>query len=201
MGKIVLKSALFTLAGIVLCLGILFGMLAWLSPISLAKFFDGMGMYSASVTFYESNFNKTKELGDLSTLIVKIDVEKDSERAEKYLEILVESEHFENYCIVNDGVSQSNISSKDFYLGEYVYALILNGKFETALSLSFEYVGENGYTQNNPARIMVIHAKDLLTEQQVYTLKQKIYECRISLSDPNHVSLANLDADALSQII
>ena len=68
MKKVVLKTIAITLASIVLALGLFFGSFALFSPITLAKFFDGLGVYSLSINFYESNFNKTKKVSDLAII-------------------------------------------------------------------------------------------------------------------------------------
>lgn len=201
MTKVVFKTIAITLASIVLAAGLFFGSFALFSPITLANFFDGMGCYSLSITFYESNFNKTQKVGDLATLVVKIDQDKDSELAEKYLKILVEYEKFDEFCEAEDKYSQSQISAKEYYLGEYVNALLKNGKNTEAVDVSFDYIRENGYTENNPCRIIVINASDFLNEDEIYSLKQKIYECRLGLTDENDLARANSDADWLSQII
>ena len=201
MTKLVLKTIAITLALIVLAIGLFFGSFALFSPITLARFFDGVGCYSLSITFYESNFNKTQKVSDLATLIVKIDQEKDSELAEKYLKILVEYENFDEFCSSEDKYSQSQISAKDFYLGEYVYALLKNGKNTGAVDVAFDYIEENGYTENNPCRIIVVNASSFLNEDEIYSLKQKIYQCRLGLTNENDLARANLDADWLSQLI
>ena len=201
MTKVVLKTIAITLASVVLAIGLFFGSFALFSPITLANFFDGMGCYSLSITFYESNFNKTQKVSDLATLVVKIDQEKDSERAEKYLKILVEFDKFEEFCASEDKYSQSQMAAKDYYLGEYVYALLKNGKFLDAFNLSFDYIDDNGYTENNPCRVMVVNAEKLLTDDQIYTLKKEIYDCRLSLTDQNDLARANSDAEWLSLLI
>jgi len=199
--KVVLKTIAITLASIVLALGLFFGSFALFSPITLAKFFDGLGVYSLSINFYESNFNKTKKVSDLATLVVKLDSEKDSERAEKYLKLFTECEGFDAYCDLEDEYTESNISSKEFYLGDYVYVLCVNGKVDEAISVAFDYVEENGYTKNNPCRIIVLNAETFLSQEQMDGLKNKINDCRTNLTDSNQVSYANLDVEWLEQLI
>ena len=197
--KIVLKTIAITLAGILLCAGILYGALALFSPITLATFFDDMGMYSASIRYYEKNFEKTNTFGDLDKLVIEIDLDKDSDIAEKYLKLLVESEQFDKFCELKDQLSPSQISAKEYYLGEYVYALCKNDKFEDAVEIASNYVTESGYTKDNPIRIMVFNAQELLGEQQIYALKQKIYEIRARL-DGEEQTIASLDISILAEL-
>lgn len=199
MKKLILKTTAITLASVIVALGLFFGSFAIFSPITLAKFFDGVGMYSLSINFYESNFDKSNKLSDLVLLINEIDKEKDSELAEQYLKLLVEYEGFDRFCELEDEYNPSQISARDFYLGEYVYALVKNAKFDLALDIAFGYVAENGYTENNPCRIIVFNAERLLDDDQIYKLKQKIYDCRTGLADSNDTR-ANMDAELLSQI-
>ena len=98
MKKLVIKTAVITLASILVALAITFGAFAMFAPRSLAVFFDGVGNYSASVFFYEKQYLKTENFSDLVELVNELDDANDSERAQKYLGILIAHEDFENFC-------------------------------------------------------------------------------------------------------
>ena len=99
MRKLVIKTAVITLASLLVALAITFGAFALFAPRSLAGFFDGVGNYSASVFFYERQFERSNEFLDLANLVNKIDDENDNERAVKYLSLFINHDEFENYCL------------------------------------------------------------------------------------------------------
>ena len=49
----------------------------------------------------------------------------------------------------------STVSEKEFYVSNYALVLAKNDKFADALSVSSEFVKENGYTNYNPYRILI----------------------------------------------
>lgn len=151
MKKLVIKTTLITLASLIGAMAITFGAIALFAPGFTAGIFNGVGNYSATVFFYEKQYAKTQSLIDLMILVDKVDYEKDGVRAEKYLELLVNHKDFDKLS----GVDGGTVSENEFYLGNYALVLAKNDKFVKALSVSSEFVKENGYTNYNPYRILI----------------------------------------------
>jgi len=97
--KLIIKTSLITLAVTLCALMITFGALALFAPKTVAGIFDGVGGYSASVFFYEKQYNKSGEIDDLAVLVDKIDEDKEPLKAEKYIETLISREDFATYCV------------------------------------------------------------------------------------------------------
>lgn len=151
MKKLVIKTTLITLASLIGAMAITFGAVALFAPGFTAGIFNGVGNYSATVFFYEKQYAKTQSVIDLMVLVDKVDYENDSVRAEKYLELLVNHKDFDKVS----NVGGSTVSEKEFYVSNYALVLAKNNKFADALSVSSEFVKENGYTNYNPYRILI----------------------------------------------
>ena len=151
MKKLVIKTTLITLASLIGAMAITFGAVALFAPGFTAGIFNGVGNYSATVFFYEKQYAKTQSVIDLMVLVDKVDYENDSVRAEKYLELLVNHKDFDKVS----NVGGSTVSEKEFYVSNYALVLAKNDKFADALSVSSEFVKENGYTNYNPYRILI----------------------------------------------
>ncbi len=95
---------------------IAFGAFAMFAPGRVASFFDGVGGYSASVFFYERQYEKTGDFSDLVVLVDKLDDQADKYTAEKYLKIFIEHQDFESYCA---GKTVMGISLSDYYVGRF----------------------------------------------------------------------------------
>ncbi len=116
MRKLVIKTAVITLASLLVALAITFGAFALFAPRSLAGFFDGVGNYSASVFFYEKQYGNTEDFNDLVVLVDKIDDVSDGERAKKYLAILINHADFEEFC---SNKKIMGIPYSEYYNGRY----------------------------------------------------------------------------------
>jgi hypothetical protein len=173
--KLVLKTVAITLASIVLAFAVAFGAACIFAPKFLAKCFDGVGAYSASVFFYEKQYKKSGVIEDLALLVDNVDGEKDAEKAEKYLKLLVTDEWFESFCTLQDGGEATLISTSEYYLGRYAVALVENGKGDEALEFCYSYVRDNGYTKNNPYRILVSDTGD--DKEFLATVKASLSKC------------------------
>ncbi len=174
MKKLVIKTVAITLSAIIGACLILFGALALFAPASIAGFFDKVGIYKSSIHFYERQYGKSDSIDDLTVLILKIDGERDSEREEKYIKILIERPDFEDYCQLKDDTTNDNVSTREFYYGEYAVALVRNGKFSSAHAIASEFVEEYGYTAYNPFSIMLAETDELLTNENLLAIKDEI---------------------------
>ena len=94
--------------------------MAIFAPRSVAGFFDGVGCYSATVFFYEKEYDKTDDVEDLVYLIDKSCSEKDDERTVKYLDMLFEREDYSAFCELKDkDLKQGQLKTDDYYKGLY----------------------------------------------------------------------------------
>ncbi len=133
-----------------MAIALAFGVLTLTAPGFLGDIFNGAGFDSASVFFYEKQYNKTKSIDDLNTLVLKIEVKNDSERAEKYYKLILEHSEFDNLIS-----SQSqNKDMRDFYASQYALALAENNNFSDAVDYAKDYCG-NTYSQTNPFRVLI----------------------------------------------
>lgn len=174
MKKLIVKTSLITLAVTLCALMITFGALALFAPKTVAGIFDGVGGYSASVFFYEKQYNKTGDINDLVVLVDKIDEDEEPLKAEKYIEILIEREDFKAYCEEQDK-SKPAIATKEYYYGNYVLVLVENGRFDKALEVCSEQAhGSGKYTKDNPYRVIISEAADQLSLDNLKELRNKL---------------------------
>ena len=193
MKKLVIKTTLITLASLIGTIIIAFSAVAIFAPGFTAGIFDGVGNYSATVFFYQKQYSKTGDINDLSILVNKIDLENDSERAEKYLDLMLKHEDFDFYC---DSQSQSeDFSLVEYYCGNYAYALALNGKFDEAISVAENFVSENSYTKNNPYTVL-IYGVENLSNAQIQIILGKL-----NLLSQTEKEKANSDIEYLNQLL
>ena len=85
-------------------------------------------------------------------MVLKLDIEKDSAKAEKYYGEILRHNDFSK--IVDGWKTTAVISANDYYNGNYVLAVAENGNFQKALDYAVEYV-DNDYSLNNPLRILI----------------------------------------------
>lgn len=182
MSKLIFKTAAITLASVIGVCSLVIGILMLCSPRTIANVLDGMGGYSASVYFYEKQYDKTESVNDLSCLILKIDGEKDPFLLEKYLGTMIGREDFNNFCVEQDANSDSDITTKEYYHGNYAVILVKNGKFSEAVNVANDFVRANGYTEYNPYSVMISQVGSTLTKANISTLKSKVRNHKYSLS-------------------
>ena len=154
MKKLVLKTALITLCSIIALLGILYGVFALFFPKTLAKTFEALGSDNAAIRYYEKQYEKTEDLQDLITLCAKLDVYEDTERAEKYLTILVAKPGFYSTCLDSDVSGQ--ISNEEYFEGKWVVATYLKDGIERGIEKALYSIrnGNYRYSEYNPFHIL-----------------------------------------------
>lgn len=158
MKKLVIKTTLITLACLIGALVITISALCLFAPATMAGFFDDVGNYSASVFFYEKQYEKTGDIEDLDKLILKVDMAGDTVRTEKYVKQLIEHKDFNKFLMAD----------REYYYGCYALSLARNGKFDDAVKVGQDFVSENGYTALNPLRVLITDfVTDNMTEQKV----------------------------------
>ena len=145
MKKLIIKTSLITLASIIGALVITVGALCLFAPATMAGFFDDVGNDSASVFFYEKQYEKTGDIQDLDKLLVKVYAQKDNKLCEKYAKAMIEHKDF----------SKLSAQDKEYYYGCYALSLAKNGKFDKAVSVGTQYVEAYGYTKYNPLSVLL----------------------------------------------
>lgn len=154
MKKLVIKTALITLAGIIAITACFYLILALASPKTLAKFYDNAGFYGASIKYYEKQYKKTNEYSDLYILCTKVDEKNDSERAILYLDEMIESDEFIYFSTYIDENTQNSFLTKDFICGKYACALYYNNGVTGAINYSKNYIFTE-YYENNPLSVFI----------------------------------------------
>ena len=196
MKKLVIKTICFTLGGIILLLGLLYGALAIFSPKTLANFFDGVGFERLALKNYEREYNKTEEILDLYELVVKLDEEDNAEKCEKYSLALISSENFDALCALLDGENAS-VTTKEFVSSKYALSLFYGNKFSDSINFAKEYFDVNGYTSFSPFRVLVSEGKDIFTLEQKQDLIGKLTEL-VSVASASEQVLINSDINSLN---
>ena len=175
MTKLVLKTVVITLIAVLGACSVIFGSLVLFAPVTVADFASGMGMYKTAIYCYEKQYGKSDNIDDLAVLILKIDEQKDSEKSEKYLEIMCNRVDYAEYCNVSDSnIGGAQVSLDEFYRGKYAVALVKNGKFEIAINVAKGYASEKGYTNFNPFSVIIAELGRQLTAEQLGTLRTEI---------------------------
>lgn len=170
--KLIVKTAIITLACVLGLILLTFGALAIFSPVTLANVFDKTGSYSASVYFYEKNYQNSGDIDDLALLTIKIDQDLDGEKAEEYLAKLVRHEDFIEFCASEQG---GEVFNKQFYVGNYAVVLVKNSKLIDAIDVAEIFVLENGYTDFNPYSVLLIEEGENLSVEDLDLIKGKLH--------------------------
>jgi tetratricopeptide (TPR) repeat protein len=197
--KLVLKTTIITLAAIIGAFMITFGVLIMATPKTVAGIFDDIGGYSASVFFYEKQYDKTGSIEDLAVLVDKLDMEEEPLKVEGYLETLLSREDFKEYCEKKDA-NKPTLTTKEYYYGNYVIVLIQNGRFDKAVEVADKFVDEEKYTKNNPFRVILSELSENLTDENLNVLKSKLnYETYLQSGD--YKTLVQSDLKEVKQMI
>ena len=197
MKNLVAKTIVITLSAIVCVMTITFGALCVFTPKTVARFFNDVGNYPASVFFYELQFEQSGSLDDLAILADNAYSNKDEQGHIKYLSKLVYSKSFVQYCNKKDQANLSNVSYKEYYTGRLASAYLGSGNFNKALTLSNSFIGAFGYSQFNPMRKLVDY-KDGLTEQNRTQLKQALLSFDKANLNVEQLGYLNLDLSKLA---
>lgn len=200
MKKLVFKTIAITLVVTLCAAMITFGALSLFAPRICAGFFDGVGSYSASVFFYEKQYEKTDDVKDLAILIDKLDADVQPALKEFYLEKMLLRSDFEEFCSEQDKKDHA-ISSKEYYNGSYALILAKNKRLEKALEICSEYVKKSTYTENNPYRLILSDYADGATIEELKEIKNSLNVRRIYLDNDEGRKLADQDFKALDTLI
>ena len=173
MKKLILKTALITLAVFIAAVAGAYLMTALFAPVTLAEFYGKAGNYSLTVKYCERQYNKTGDFDDLVKLCSVLDEKRDSERVKKYVAEFTADEKFAEYCEKSDADS-GKITTREFYNGKLVIAIFLTDGAAQATEAAANAVREFGYTEYNPFYLLIIDCKDGFSESDVKVVSEAI---------------------------
>ena len=155
MKKLVIKTACFTLVGVIALSTIIYFILGAVSPKSLANFYSRMGSYTLSVKYLEKTYQKSQDDSDLLALCFVWDESKSSSIGKKYLTILVGSENFYDLC-KGQPEHEYLIADADYIVGKLALCYYYEGGINGAISYSKLWVQNQGYTTASPFYILIM---------------------------------------------
>ena len=195
MKKLIIKTAAITLAAIILTALLIYGELAAFSPKTLAEFYDKAGNAGLAREYYARTYEKSGDINDLYVFCVKADEKDDAAKSAKYLEIITNSDGFEEFCRNKDAGYAVKVSTADFLRGKSVaanyYAFGVNKAVQSALSFT-----GNAYAENNAFTLFISGcAKEFSTEDKaaISSALENVKTSLVSESD-----LARLNADLMA---
>ena len=200
MKKLVIKTIAITIAVMLGVVVVAFGVTSLIAPKFLANIFDGVGGYSASIFFYEKQYEKTDDVKDLAILIDKLDADVQPALKEFYLEKMLLRSDFEEFCLEQDKKDHV-ISAKEYYNGSYALILAKNKRLEKALEICSEYVKKLNYTENNPYRLILSDYADEASIEELKEIKNSLNVRKVYLDDDEGRKLADQDFKALNTLI
>lgn len=154
MKKLILKTSLLTLAGVILIGALTFYAISIFSPLTVAKAFDKVDNYKISVHYYEKQYENTEDYEeDLKNLCIKIDEQEDSERAEKYLKLLCEDYKFKKFC-QNTQLKMGEMSVAEYFYCKYTSAVLTNHGEEKAIEVANDYAKLFTHTRYEPLKVL-----------------------------------------------
>lgn len=172
MTKLILKTAAITLAAVIVFLGLVFGAFALFFPRPLARFFENAGNLSAAAVFYERQYEKSGEPGDLAVLCDVLDEHTSPEKAEKYLGEFVYSDEFESFCADYDETyGVYTYSARELYQGRYVVARFINSGASSGVESALAFTEEGGYTEYNSFYWLITDGGLIFSENDVSVVK------------------------------
>ncbi len=127
-------------------MGILFGMLTWLSPKTLVAPCSALGNEGLALWYSERAYEKSKDDNDLRDLLYRANRQNDFEKVAKYsptylLSPLYQAETKEN---------------QDYFAGEYAVAFYAQTKDVSSVCVFADsYIGAQGYFKDNPYQYLI----------------------------------------------
>lgn len=172
MKKLVIKTASITLAVIIGVMALTFGALCIFAPKTVAGLFDGAGGYSASVFFYEKQYNKTQSTDDLYYLVLKLDDQKDPTKTREYLSVFLALEGVEDYCKTFD-TTNNKMTTYEYLNGKYACAIYKDTGIGDTITFLEKSVAD-GYTDYNAYSTIISVYGEVLTTEELNALKSSI---------------------------
>ena len=187
--KQLVTKAVFVTLGIILAICMLISTIFFIFfPLSLARLFENLGSYSASMYFYQKQYENTNSIEDLYVLCTKVDIYNDEQDATQYLSDMVTKKEYQTFCISKD-VNGYGISTEEMIEGKYIVAQYNANGLSSALELGSNLVS-NEYSENNPFRMLITDRKLNFSKVQLQQVKDAIEKLSVSPEDK-----VNIDND------
>ncbi len=196
MKKLVIKTAVITFGGIVAFVSVLYGVIAAFFPLVLGDAFFTLGENSVAVTYYEINYEKTKDIADLADMCVMVEEVSDAGRAKRLLTALVESQGYAEYCATADKNYGNALTTNEFFIGKLATSVMVSDGVEGFLIFCKERV--TVYNDYNPYYITLTHEEDLFAVQDLISVKERLNELKTSLSENRYLVR---DIEIVNQLI
>ncbi len=187
MKKLVIKTALFTVLGVITVIGILFGVFALFFPKNLASFADRMGNYGVSVFYYEKAFEKSSSTKDLYDLVVVLNEKTDSVKTSQYANELIQRNDFG--AIEKGGTP----STEEYVCAKYAISLFFSGQTDRAINYCKESVLLNGYTEYNAFTASISVSLNNLSKEDATKVLIALQSVKSELQEASQISLINSD--------
>ncbi len=195
MRKLVLKTVLFTLLGVISTLAVLFGIFALFFPKNLASVADQMGNYGVSVFYYEKAYEKSGNTTDLYDLVVNLDEQVDSQKSFKYSGELLKKSDFN---VLEKGETPT---TKEFISAKYAISAFLSNESYTAITFCENFVLSNGYGEFNPFTVSISQVLNKLSKGTANLVMQKLETLKTEVNASEELALINGDISLISAYI
>ncbi len=149
MQKLVLKTALITLASVLVLALLVYGVLSLFVPSAMVSLTDKLGMDGACARYSVSVYEKTGDIDDLAAAVERsYGAERYGDAAE-YGVILLEREDFSSYCERRENaMAGQKYDYAQFAAGIVSVSLYYDGQTDAAVKVAFDAVGSSFPTGN-----------------------------------------------------
>ena len=146
MKKLVVKTAIITFISVILGLALIFTVLSFVSPKTMSNFTYSLGLEDISCSYAISAYEKSGEIEDLDTVIVKTLSTEDYDALKKYSKEMIDREEFLTFSKMD----------KETVLTYYVLSLVMTDDDE-AFTKTIEVYNDfyTSYDARNPVSTLL----------------------------------------------
>lgn len=188
MSKLILKTIAKTLACVIILLATVYGVLMLFFPKVLAENYYKLGKYSTGIYYYELQYDRSKDFGDLAVLCDRLDEMNDAKRTEKYLALFVSENEFAEFCELVDAQSLSAVASVDFYTGKHVISAYKSQGIDKAIKIINKYVADNGYSKFSACGFLISSCLEDMSSEDCSKLASALTEIIETLDGQDKVN-------------
>ena len=156
MYKVILKTALITLAAILVLALMLYGILSLFVPSAMVSLTDKLGMDGACARYSIAVYNKTEQIDDLAYAVERNYNAERYEQAAEYGILLLEHDEFAGYCAERESGMEKQNSYAQFASGIVSVSLYRTGDKEGALRVAFDAVATSFPTGNAVVYLLAV---------------------------------------------
>ena len=146
MKKLIIKTAIITFVSVILGLALIFTALSFISPKTMSDFTYSLGLEDASCTFAVRAYEKSGDVDDLDTLLIKSLATEDYVTLKKYSKVMIDRAEFSTFTKFD----------KETVLTYYVLSLVMTDDGET-FSKTVEVYNDfyTSYDARNPVSALL----------------------------------------------